>query len=319
MSVIASLGLIVVGLALLLVGAEGVVRGASALAIRFGFSPLIVGLTVVAFGTSSPELFISVDAAMRGAGGFAIGNVVGSNIANLALIAGVAAVIWPITIDRRLLRRDLPLVVAISILLAILLADGVLGRMEGAILTFGIIAYLVFTVRAAHRRRRAQPDPTELARLQEVDLPTRPLWMDSVFVGLGLGLLVFGSQLLTSGGLALATHLGVSQAVVGLTVIAFGTSLPELATTLVAGFRGEGELAIGNAVGSNIFNILGVLGPAALIQPMVAEGVGAVPLGIMVGIAFLAMFLMWTGSRLARWEGALLVGLYVVYVGFMVY
>lgn len=304
--------LMLAGVGLLYAGAEGLVRGAAALAIRARMSPLLVGLTVVAFGTSAPELVVSVQATLAGNGGIAVGNVVGSNICNIALILGAATLIRPLKVDAQLTRLDIPVMIGVSFVLALFLANAWLSAVEGAILLTGVVAYVVFSVRVARRRM----DGT-LAELEVVAKPGGSAWRDVAFVAAGLGLLVLGSRALVSGAVSIATDLGVSETVIGLSIVAIGTSLPELATSIVAAFKGEGDLAIGNAVGSNLFNALGILGVAALIRPLDAAGIGGADLGMMLATAVLILPLAWSGYELSRHEGALLLALYAGYVGFL--
>jgi cation:H+ antiporter len=328
MSLLQSLAYMAGGFALLIGGAEGLVRGAASSALRFGLTPLVVGLTVVAFGTSSPELVICIEAAMRGEDGLAIGNVVGSNIANLALIVGVAALIAPALVQRKLVRVDLPTVLGISVILALMLFDGAIGRIEGAVLAAGAVGFVWANVKQARRETRRKAEliavaPADAAEaemseaLDEVPDEPRPLWQDALLVALGFGLLVIGGDLLLEGAIAAARQLDVSDAVIGLTLVALGTSLPELATTVVASLRGHSDIALGNAVGSNAFNVLGVLGPAALIAPLTSSGVGMIDLGIMLGITALLPLSLWFTPRLTRGHGVVLIGLYGAYVWFL--
>ncbi len=296
------------GIALLFVGAEALVRGASALALRLGISPLVVGLTVVAFGTSAPELVVSVQAALNGAGGIAVGNVVGSNIANIALILGIAALIRPLRVEAQLVRFDMPLMVAVTGLLAAMLWNRTLIRPEAVLLLAGFAAYVVFTLRQARRSRTllltldaALPEPTS-SRLQ-----------DAAYVLGGLGALVLGSNGLVHGAVAIAEAVGIPDAVIGLTLVAVGTSLPELATSAIAAHRGEGDLAIGNVVGSNLFNALGILGVAALVRPLSAPGLTPLDLGVLVVTALLILPLARSGFVLSRREGTFLLVLYGAY------
>lgn len=304
--------LMLAGVGLLYGGAEGLVRGAATLAIRARMSPLLVGLTVVAFGTSAPELVVSVQATLAGNGGIAVGNVVGSNVCNLALILGTAAMIRPLTVDAQLTRLDIPVMIGVSFVLALFLANEHLSTAEGAVLLGGVVAYVVFSIRVAKRRMDGA-----LAELEVVAGPEGSAWRDVAFVAAGLGLLVLGSRVLVSGAVAIATDFGVSEAVIGLSIVAIGTSLPELATSVVAAFKGEGDLAIGNAVGSNLFNALGILGVAAVLRPLDATGIGGVDLGMMLATAVLILPLAWSGYELSRHEGALLLALYAGYVGFL--
>lgn len=321
MSPFESLGLIGVGVVVLLVGAEGLVRGSVALALRLGLTPLVVGLTVVAFGTSSPELVVSVDAALKGNGGFAVGNVVGSNVANLALIVGLSALLRPLAIETKLVSWDLPVLLGSAFVLVLFLLDGFLARWEGAVLALGIVGYVVISIRASRRAVRASTLPEEVLAeevKEELTQHEQPLWRSLALVGGGLVLLVLGAEGLLAGAVALATRLGVSEAVIGLTLVAFGTSLPELATTIVAAVRKQGEVALGNAIGSNTFNTLGVLGPAALVAPMDRNGVSDGALLVMLAVSVLTLVLLRSGYRARRWEGALLLAVYVVYLWWVI-
>ena len=306
------------GVVLLLAGAEGLVRGASALALRLGIAPLVVGLTVVAIGTSSPELVVSVQAALAGQGGVAIGNVVGSNVANLGLIVGLSAALSPMAVDRKLMRFDVPVMLGTMVLLTVFLLDGEFVRWEGALLTVGAVAYTVWKIRDSRRDVRAERAklPPEVAEALEDDV--EGLKRHVLFVVGGIALLVYGSDLLLGGAVSVAERLGVSEAVVGLTLVALGTSLPELATTVVAARRGKGEIALGNAVGSNIYNVLSVIGPAALVAPMTADGVGFDVLAVMVGFGLLTFAFLVTGGKTRRWEGAVLLLSYVGYLWWVV-
>ncbi len=306
------------GVLLLLAGAEALVRGASALALRIGITPLVVGLTVVAIGTSSPELVVSVQAALAGEGGVALGNVVGSNIANLGLIVGVAAVLTPMTVDRKLVRHDVPIMLLAMGAMVVFLLDGELARWEGALLLCAAVVYTVDGIRTSRREVKAAaaklPPEVEDALAETSGGFKRHLLL---VVG-GIALLVFGADRLLAGAIVAAAQLGVSEAVVGLTLVALGTSLPELATTIVAARRGEAEIALGNAVGSNIFNVFSVLGPAALAAPIRAVGVGAGVLAIMVGFGFVTLLFLFTGGATRRWEGAVLLLGYAGYIWWLV-
>ena len=296
------------GLALLVAAASGLVRGAAALALRLGLTPLVVGLTVVAFGTSAPELVVSVQAALADAGGIAVGNVVGSNVANVGLVLAVAVLVRPLASDPSLFRRDLPALVAATALAALLLADRQLGRVEGAGLVLGLVAYLVWSVRAS------RDQPVDLG--VDVD-PSGPAWRDALFVVAGLAGLVVGADLFVGAAVGLAEAAGVSNAVIGLTVVAVGTSLPEFATTIVAALRGESEIAVGNIVGSNLFNLLGILGVAALVRPMAAPGLEPVDVGVMAAFTLALAAMLWTGRQLVRVEGAVLLAGYLGYVVYL--
>lgn len=307
---------ILVGLALLSVGAEALVRGSAALALRLGITPLVVGLTVVAFGTSSPELVVSVKASLDGNGAIALGNVVGSNICNIALILGVAALIKPVRIEAQVIRREIPILIFASILLWAMLAGGELQRWMGLLLTVGLVAYIAFSYGGA----RAEKNEAVREEFAEA-LPApeaRRAWVDVLFVLVGLAMLLFGANLFVDGAVAVAERFGVSQAIIGLTIVAVGTSLPELATSIVAAFKGEGDIAVGNAVGSSIFNILCILGVAALIRPMATTGISMVDLAVMTACAVLVMPMMRSGFCLNRWEGIFLLAVYVGYLYYVI-
>ena len=253
------------GLLLLTIGAESLVRGSASVALRVGVTPLAVGLTVVAFGTGSPELFVSAQAAYAGNSDIALGNIVGSNISNIALILGLSALIRPIKTRAQVIQREIPLMIAATLLLCVFLIGGVIGRFEGLILLAGGVAYTAFTYFMARREhnRRVEQEFTDV-----VPPSTRALWADLLLIVAGLGVLIAGAQLLVRGAIELAEGFAISQIVIGLTIVAIGTSLPELATSMVAAARKEGDIAVGNVVGSNVLNILCVLGIAALIQPI---------------------------------------------------
>ena len=299
------------GLVLLAIGAEGLVRGSTSIALRLGVTPLVIGLTVVAFGTSSPELFVSVEAAYHGNSGIVLGNVVGSNISNIALILGVSALARPMRVRSELIRREMPLMIAVTLLLCLLLIDGVLSRVDGLILVAGAVAYTVFAYVSARRDHSAAVAAEFAAGIKEL---SRPAWLDTVFVICGFAALLLGAKLLIGGATVVAERLGVSQVVIGLSVVAIGTSLPELATSVMAAVRGEADVAFGNVIGSNVLNILGVLGVAVLIRPFEVHGLRLLDMGVLVGSAVLVFPLMWRGSLLNRWEGAVLLAGYFVYL-----
>lgn len=296
------------GLLFLFVGAEMLIKGAVSLGERFGLSPLIIGLTVVAFGTSAPELVVSVDAALAGYGGIAVGNVVGSNICNLALILGSVALLRPATVDRALIRGAGPVMIVAAVGLALLLANGRLSRLDGLLLTAGIVFYTVMSLRSEDMAARLADETPRAVRSTAAAV---------LLFGAGLGMLLLGGSLFVKGGAALALALGVAPAVVGLTVMAAGTSMPELATSVVGAVRGHGAMATGNIIGSNIFNALAIPGVAALVAPLERGGVGAADLGIMILISVVALGFMYTGSRLTRAEGALLLAAYVGYCAWL--
>lgn len=311
---------LVVGFALLLGGAEAFVRGAARVSLLLGLPPLIVGLTVVAFATSSPELAVSVKAALVGNGGadVAVGNVVGSNIANILLILGGSAAITPLVVSRQIIRVDVPVMIASSLLVWAMAADRTFQRWEGLVLFLGIVAYSVFTVRAA---KREPLSPEEVPENWVPSQAQRHPWLVSLalLVG-GLAVLLAGAQVLVSSAIALARSLGVSELVIGLTVVAVGTSLPEIATSFVAAIRGERDIAVGNVVGSNIFNLHSVLGLTALIKSggvPVAPGALHFDVPVMVAAAVACLPIFFTGRLIARWEGFLFLGYYASYVTYL--
>lgn len=299
------------GIVLLTGGAEGLVRGASSLARRMGLSALVIGLTVVSVGTSLPELVVSLGASLQGSGSLALGNVVGSNISNIGLILGVAALVQPLRVEAQVVRVDVPLLVLASLLLVALILDGLLGRVDGMLLVAGIIAYLFYNVQSAQSEA---PEIQEGA--EEILSSVHSLWRDLGLVVLGIGGLLAGAHFLVEGAVHIARSLGVTELVIGLTVVAVGTSLPELATSVVAARRSEGDIAIGNAVGSSVFNILGILGVTAVVQPLSTTGLGVVETALMVGAAVVVLPLLRTGFLLGRREG---LGLLLGYLGYLLY
>lgn len=311
------LALLAGGLVLLTAGAEGVVRGGSRLAAALGVSPLVVGLTVVAFGTSSPEFVVSLVAAARGAPDVALGNVVGSNIVNLLVIAGIGAVILPLTVHADVIRRELPILLGVSLATLLLSVDGLLGRIDGLLLVAGLVAYLLVTYFLARHESAAG------RAVYEAEVPPRPqrpmLLNVAMLVG-GLALLAFGGHVLVQAALRIARDAGISERLVGLTLVAIGTSLPELATTLIAVYRRHTDIAVGNVVGSCIFNLLGILGAAALIAPIrVPWPALSVDMTLMTVATLAFLPLARSRGRLGRWEGSGLVVVYVLYVLFLVY
>lgn len=303
-----------VGLCLLYIGAEGLVRGSSSLALRLGLTRLVIGLTVVAYGTSSPELVVSVKATLDGNGAISLGNIVGSNICNIALILGLSALVSPLRVHAQVVRLQIPIMIAASLILSILLIDGQLNRFEGLGLFCGSVAYTIYSIYLA--RKETNKSLNEKLR-DTVRIPTRKPWVDLIFVVIGFAMLVLGANLFVSGAVSMAKNLGVSQALIGLTIVALGTSLPELATSLVAAVRREGDIAVGNVVGSNIFNILAILGLASLIRPIQMGGISVVDLIVMIVTGALALPLMWTGFLLSRWEGTFLLAAYCGYIYYL--
>jgi len=307
------------GLIALTVGAEMLVRGASRIASSLGISPLVVGLTVVALGTSSPELAVGVGAAWVGQGDIAVGNVVGSNIFNVLFILGLSAVIVPLAVAQQLVRFDVPLLIGCSFLLALLAADGVVDRSDGALLFIGVIAYSSFLVWQAHKER----DPKVIAEYAKA-YPSSAAkhWLINLSLILaGLLLLVLGAGWLVDAAVIFARYFGVSELVIGLTVVAIGTSLPEIAASVVAAVKGEREIAVGNAVGSSIYNILLVLGATGFIAPAgiaVAQSVRNFDLPVMIAVSVACLPILFTGYRISRWEGAVFLAYYFGYTVYVV-
>ncbi len=306
---------IIAGLILLALGAEGLVRGSSSVALRLGVTPLVIGLTIVAFGTGTPELLVSVEAATSGNSGLALGNIVGSNISNIALILGCAALARPMRVRSVLLRREVPLMIAVTLLLCVMLLDGGLSRLDGAILLVGAVVYTVGAYVFA-KRDRDREVAAEFA--DAMPAVTGTPWIDALYIVGGLIALMLGAKLLVSGATVVAEALGMSQVVIGLTVVAIGTSMPELATSVVAAMKDEADVAFGNVLGSNILNILFILGLVALIRPFGIEGLATLDLVVLAGSAILLLPLMWRGSILNRWEGAALLAGYALYVAVLV-
>lgn len=300
-----------VGLILLYFGAESLVRGSSRLALRLGVTPLVVGLTVVAFGTSAPELVVSVKASFAHQEGIALGNVIGSNIFNIAVILGLAALIRPVRIQRQLVRFDGPLMIGVTLLCILFFLNDRLARWEAGILLLGIIAYTAISVILARRGRRGTAETEGAAN---TSAPPKKILLDLLFIVLGLGLLVYGAHLFVDAAIALARAWGVSEAIIGLTIVAAGTSLPELVTSVVAAIRKEDDIAVGNIIGSNIFNILGVLGAAGLVNPLTGGGVTPVDFAAMLGLAVLLLPMMMIGKNLSRLEGGILLASYGGYL-----
>ena len=306
---------IAVGILFLTIGGEILIRGSLAAANRMGVSPLLSGLLIVGFGTSTPELVVSIDAAMSQRPDIAVGNIVGSNIGNILLILGLCALITPLAVKPLALRRDGVMVVVATVLFVILASGNAFSRIEAVIFLLGLVAYLIW----AYCTERTGEQPSAELHKAEADevatLPKSTLWISMAVVS-GLALLIVGSQVLLKGAVAVAESFGVSEAVIGLTLVAVGTSLPELSISVIAALRRHADVAIGNILGSNIFNILGILGVSALLQPLpIHERILNFDQWVMLGTALLLMLFIYTGSRLNRLEGAILLLGYGVYLG----
>ena len=302
---------IIGGLILLYFGANWLVQGAITLALHLGLSPLIVGLTVVALGTSVPEALVSVRAAIGHQGGIALGNVIGSNILNIALILGLSSLIHPLKVDSHIVKADVPLLTGATFMLVVLLEDFHISRMEGAFLLLCIVGYVAGNIMTV---KRDSPEENKIEGMEVPENPGKTLWRDVGFLVLGIITLGFGANFLVSGAVDLARIFGLSEALIGLTIVSIGTGTPELATALMATFRKTPDLAIGNAVGSNIFNIMFVLGIAGLVAPLDGNGISSVDLYVMLGVTILLLPTVWTGRILDRKEGFLFLAIYVGYL-----
>jgi cation:H+ antiporter len=305
--------LFIAGLVLLVAGGELLVRGAARLAAGLGVSPLVIGLTVVAFGTSSPELAVSVQAGLGGQVDIAVGNVIGSNIFNILFILGLSAVIVPLIVSEQLVRLDVPIMVATSFALLLLGMDGVISRFDAGFLASALVGYLVLQIVLS---RRSSARPTAQMRAEAGSVP-----INLLLIVVGLVLLVLGSRWLIESAVAIAQIFGVSQIVIGLTVVAAGTSMPEVATSVVAGLRGERDIAVGNVIGSNIFNILAVIGISGVVTPggiPISAGVLSIDLPIMVAVALLCLPIFLSRFSITRWEGLLFLLYYFLYTTYLV-
>jgi cation:H+ antiporter len=305
---------LLISLGVLYLGAEALIRGGASVALRLGLTPLVVGLTIVAYGTSTPELFVGVQAALERKGDIIIGNVVGANILNVALMLGVAALIRPQKVKLNLVYVDLPIVTLVYLLFVLFIWNGRLSRWEGLVLFIVFLVYTVFNIIQARKEKSR-----EIREEFEEGIPTvkgkAPL---AVFlILLGFILLALGSDLLVDNAVALATSLGISEAVIGLTIIAFGTTSAELTTAIVAASKNEPDLVFGNSIGSCVYNILCIVGISAIIVPIEAPGISSVDVAMMILMSVILLPIMWTGLVLARWEGAVLLGLYAIYLAYL--
>jgi cation:H+ antiporter len=308
------------GIALLIAGAEALVRGASRLAAAIGISPLVIGLTVVAFGTSSPELAVSLRAGVTGAPDIALGNVVGSNIFNGLFILGLSAAIAPLVVAQKLVRFDAPLTIGVSVLLFALALDGRVGRIDGLVFFAGIVGYTVFVVRQSLKETAAVRSEYEQEFGYRLRRATQ--WLVNIaFVVVGLAMLMAGSRWLVNGAVEVAKALGLSELVIALTIIAAGTSMPEVATSVVASIRGERDIAVGNVVGSNLFNVLAILGLTGIVA---ADGIQVAPaalrfdIPVMIAVSVACLPIFFTGYQIARWEGVLFLAYFAAYTSYLV-
>jgi cation:H+ antiporter len=307
---------LLLGIGLLTIGGEALIRGALAVANRLGVSPLFSGLVIVGFGTSMPEMIVSIEAALGEKPDIAIGNVVGSNVANILLILGLCAVITPLTVSALALRRDAVTVIAASLLFIFLAIDSSLSHQDAAILLLSLIAYLLWAYWSEKRDLAAASDSVHQAEAAEVSLLPKSAGLAMLAIATGLVFLMVGSKVLLIGAVGIAQGLGVSEAVIGLTLVAVGTSLPELTISVIAAIRRHTDVAVGNILGSNIFNLLGILGVSALLQPLqVHVRILEFDQWVMLGVAVLLMVFLYTGRRLNRLEGSVLLIGYFVYIG----
>jgi cation:H+ antiporter len=308
------------GLVALVFGAELLVRGASKLATTFGVSPLVVGLTVVAFGTSAPEVAVSVNAALSGNTDLAVGNVVGSNIFNILFILGLSALITPLIVHAQIIRQEIPIMVGACLLLFVLSLDGKISFSESLLLLGTLIAYTAFLIFQSRKETREVQE--EYAK--ENDSKNKwdaPIYVQIILILIGLSLLVQGSEWLVDSAVIFARMMGVSDIIIGLTIVAAGTSMPEVATSVMAAFKGERDIAVGNVIGSNVFNILGCLGITGLVAPMglvVPVSVLNFDLWVMLAVCFACIPVFISGREIARWEGGIFVGYYIAYVAYLI-
>lgn len=310
-----------IGLFLLVFGAEILVQGASRLAIAWGLSPLIIGLTIVAYGTSAPELAVSLQAIWSGEAGLAIGNIVGSNIFNILVILGISSVITPLVVAQQLIKLDVPIIIGLSFLLLFLGWDGEIDRWEGILLTFLGIVYTGYLFKQGNNEDEAVHEEyiqDEIPWLEKLPLPS---WsVDWVLIATGILALLSGSRFLVSGAITVAEFLGLSRLIIGLTIIAMGTSLPELATSVMASVRGKRDIAVGNVIGSNIFNILAVVGISATISPhgiQVPEAALRFDIPVMIAVAIACLPIFFTGNTIERWEGLMFLAYYAAYASYL--
>lgn len=312
--------ILIIGLVLLVVGAEFLVKGASTIAAILRISPLIIGLTIVAYGTSAPEMSVSVMSSLSQQGDIAVGNVVGSNICNILLVLGMSSIVAPLVVTKQIIRSDVPIMIGVSLLLLMFSWDGQLSRVDSMILFVGGALYTLSLIYQSGKQTEEQDEfAEEYSFTGEVN---SAIWLKNiVFVIGGSALLIFGSRLLVQSAVSIAQNFGVSELLIGLTIVAFGTSLPELATSVVASFRGERDIAVGNVLGSNIFNILAVLGIAGTLSPegiAVNDSIVRFDAPVAIAVAFACLPIFYSGKRIDRWEGLLFLFYYLAYNGYLI-
>ncbi|MGB5596224.1 MAG: calcium/sodium antiporter [Crocosphaera sp.] len=321
MNFISVFGLLIAGLVLLVVGAEILVRGATRLASSLGISPLVIGLTIVSYGTSSPEMAVAVQSSFAGQAELALGNVIGSNIFNILVILGLSSLAIPLMVAQQLIRLDVPIMIGVSCLTFFFGLDRTIHRSDGIILLIGGIIYTVFLIYQGSKETSDPDSEYETEYGNKTPLSVDQWIQNIAFILLGVGCLVLGSQWLVDSATDIAHKIGVSDLIIGLTIVAAGTSLPELATSLVAAMKGERDIAVGNVVGSNIFNILTVLAVCAIVSPTgvpVSDAVLYFDLPVMIAIAVACLPIFFTGNVIARWEGCLFLSYYIAYTTYLI-
>ncbi|MDR9364999.1 MAG: calcium/sodium antiporter [Balneolaceae bacterium] len=308
--------LFILGLTLLIIGAEILVRGASKIAAGLGISPLIIGLTVVAFGTSSPELAVSIKSSIAGQADIALGNVLGSNIFNILFILGLSSIIAPLFVSKQLIRFDLPIMILLSVGVLLISLDRLIGGFDGWILIIGLTCY-IGTLAYFSLRKKNQIDLTESG-----DEPEEVKWgLNIIYLFAGLAMLIFGSRWFVNSAVTFAEKIGISELIIGLTIVAAGTSMPEVVTSIIAALRGERDIAVGNIVGSNIFNILAVLGISSVLAPAglpVSEAAIGLEIPLLIAVSVACLPIFFTGGTINRWEGALFLGYYIAYTLYLI-
>jgi cation:H+ antiporter len=314
--------MLIVGLVMLVIGAELLVKGASKLAAAMGISPLVIGLTIVAFGTSSPEMAVSVMSSLNGSSEIAVGNVVGSNIFNVLFILGISGIITPLVVAQQLVRLDVPLMIGSSLLMMMMAWNGSISQIEGIVLFAGIIGYTFFLIRQSRKEKsKAVKDEYKAEFGEEKGKKPTSILVNALLVIVGLVILVLGSRWLVNGAVDIAHKLGVSDLIVGLTIVAAGTSMPEVATSVIASIRGERDIAVGNVVGSNLFNILAVLGLTATVSHgglPVSTSALSFDIPVMIAVALACLPIFFTGNIISRWEGFVFLGYYIAYTVYLI-
>ena len=314
------IGFILAGLAVLIVGANLLVKGASQLALALGIAPLVVGLTVVAFGTGAPELAVGIQSSLANKTGLLLGNAVGSNIYNVLFILGVCAIVTPLAVAPQIIRFDIPILIGAGLTLWLMARDTVVSRTDGAVLIAGLIVYTIFVI-VQSRRETARVEKDYAAQLDEASRPDRRFWLHGLFIVGGLALLTVGSDLLIRGAVAIAEAMGLAEVIVGMTVVTLGTTAPELSACLVAAWKGQRDIAVGNIVGSNLFNILAVVGVGGAVAPHgveVGERMISFGIPVMTAVQFACLPIFFAGRAIRRWEGVLFLFFFALYLAFLV-